>query len=154
MSSKNPIGRPSKFQDLDMDKVIALVEKGFTDREIAMLFDIAPATWYSWQKEHPEFSELLQGWKKHANERVERSLYERAIGYEHHETKFFTYMGEVISSKTVIKHIPPEPGAAKLWLINRGEDWQDKKTEDLNIKGAMVLRWMEPGEKELPDWLQ
>ncbi len=154
MSSKNPIGRPSSFHKIDMAKVEALVKRGLTDREISMVFDVDKVTWSLWQNQYPEFRKLLQGWKKYANERVERSLYERAIGYEHHETKFFTYMGEVISSKTIIKHIPPEPGAAKLWLINRGEDWQDKKTEDLNIKGAMVLRWMEPGEKELPDWLQ
>jgi len=154
MSENKSVGRPSKFNDIDMVKVEALVKRGLTDREISMVFDVDLTTWSLWQNTHPEFCKLLQGWKKYANERVERSLYERAVGYDHHETKFFTYMGEVMSMKTIIKHIPPEPGAAKLWLINRGEDWQDKRQEDVTLKGAVALKWIEPGEKELPEWLK
>ena len=153
--AKNPVGRPSKFDDLNMENIQALINRGFTDREIAMQLGVNPMTWYTWQHQHPEFSEMLKGWKTYANERVARSLYERAIGYDHHETRFFTYLGNVISTKTVIKHIPPDPGAAKLWLLNRDrENWKDKREEEVTHKGALVLQWQQPGVKELPDWLK
>lgn len=150
-----PVGRPSKFEDLDMYLIQALVDKGFTDREIAMILKVNPETWYSWQRQYPDFSETLQGWKKHANERVVRSLYERAIGYEHKEIKFFTHLGRVTSYKTIIKHVPPDPGAAKLWLINRDrENWKDRREDTVEHLGELTLRWQEPKEKELPEILK
>lgn len=150
----NPVGRPSKFYDLDMALIQALVSKGFTDREISMLLKVDPATWYSWQHEHPEFSETLQGWKDYANQRVVRSLYERAIGYEHEEVKYFTHLG-IITSKTAIKHVPPDPGAAKLWLLNRDrENWKDRREDTVEHTGELTLRWLEPNEKAVPEWMK
>lgn len=154
---EKPFGRPSKFQDLDLEKVRALVTKGLTDRELAMIFNVAESTWYLWQHKHPHFSELLKGWKRYANERVERALYERACGYNHHDTKFFTHLGKVTSQEEIIKHIPPDPGAAKLFLINRDPiRWKDRREEVVEHTGGITLSWLEPSEpvQQPPkDWL-
>lgn len=156
----NPVGRPSRFKDLDMDSVKYMVERGFTDREIQRIMKVPTSIWCSWLHQYPEFKELVDSWKKFANQRVERALFERAIGYEHEEVKVNFDKDGNPSVKTVIKHIAPSEGAAKLWLINRGEDWHDKKEIDASLKGGIVLRWQDENDestdiiKELPEWLK
>jgi len=120
-------GRPSKFNTINLDKLKFLVEqKGFTDRDLAVFFDINVDTLFEWKKKHPEFSESLKDWKKSADERVERSLYERACGYSHHSEEVFCAFGKVTRVKT-IKHYPPSEVACIFWLKNRQPDrWREK----------------------------
>ncbi len=59
------------------------------------------------------------------------------------------------NSSLKIKHVPPDPGAAKLWLTNRDRDnWKDKREDTLEHTGELTLRWQEPNEKELPEMLK
>jgi hypothetical protein len=41
-----------------------------------------------------------------------------------------------------VEHVPPDPGAAKLWLVNRRpNEWRDKSTTELTGKdGAALVR--------------
>lgn len=129
-----PGGRPSKFEDIDLDKVKALAVKGWTDIEMADFFDVHIATWYRWKGAHEEFCEALKDWKEDSDARVERSLYERAMGYECKEDKIFNHNGEPLVVPT-IKHHAPDTTAAIFWLKNRQPDkWRDKKEIDSNIK--------------------
>jgi hypothetical protein len=59
--------------------------------------------------------------------RVERSLYQRGLGYNYEATKIFMPAG---SKQPVvvhyIEHCPPDVGAAFIWLKNRDpERWRD-----------------------------
>lgn len=124
------MARPSKFGDLDLVKVEALAVKGWTDNEMSAFFDIDRSTWYRWKNKHPEFCDALKGWKEHADAVVERSLYERAIGYSHPEDKIFNNNGEPMVVETV-KHFPPDTTAAIFWLKNRDkENWRDVQGRD------------------------
>lgn len=124
--SKNKGGRPSKFDTLDLRKVKTLAERGWTDAEMAAFFDVHVDTWHEWKKAHPEFSDSLKNWKAEADAKVERSLYERAIGYEHPEDKIFNHEGVPLVVPTV-KHYPPDTTAAIFWLKNRQPgEWRDK----------------------------
>ena len=59
------------------------------------------------------------------DDRVERSLAQRAMGYTYHAEKVFHFQGRVIRATTV-EHLPPDPGAAKFWLCNRRPDkWRN-----------------------------
>ena len=119
-------GRPSKYDSIELEKVKMLASRGWTDAEMSAFFQVNEDTWHEWKKKHPEFSESLKDWKKEADERVERSLYERATGYSHRETKMFQYEGVIISEDT-IKQYPPDTTAAIFWLKNRKPDeWRDK----------------------------
>jgi hypothetical protein len=123
-------GRKSKYGGIDKTQYAKLYAKGFTDAEVVEFFNVSPASLYRWKKAHPEFREEVIDWKKAATEKVVRSLYERAIGYEHKEDAIFQYQGCPVVVPTV-KHYPPDTAAIKLWLINRdAENWSDKQEID------------------------
>jgi hypothetical protein len=63
--------------------------------------------------------------KGQPDDRVERSLYQRAVGYTYSSEKIFHHQGAITRAECV-EHVPPDPGAAKLWLTNRrAEEWRD-----------------------------
>ncbi|MEM8615319.1 MAG: hypothetical protein AAGF20_00135 [Pseudomonadota bacterium] len=120
-------GRPSKLKEVDLDQVEGLATRGWTDQEMADHFKVARSTWYKWKVDYPEFSDALKNWKQEADERVERSLYERALGYSHPEEKIFNDGGEALRVQTV-RHYPPDTTAGIFWLKNRKPDeWRDKQ---------------------------
>jgi Asp-tRNA(Asn)/Glu-tRNA(Gln) amidotransferase A subunit family amidase len=103
-----------------------MCQQGATDREVAQRLDVAEGTLYRWRHEHPEFRESLRLGKESADDRVEKALYNRAVGYSFDSIKIMQYEGEVIV-EPYVEHVPPDVGAAKLWLTNRrGREWRDK----------------------------
>src|SRR6516162_841692 len=57
--------------------------RGMTDIEVADMLGIGLATLYRWKAEHPAFSRVFKLGKAGADDRVERSLYSRAVGYDY-----------------------------------------------------------------------
>lgn len=118
-------GRPSKLTKKTKTKVFFLAKRGFTDAEIAMMVDVTEQTVNNWKKS-PEFFESLKGCKAEADALVERSLFERAIGYSHPEDKIFCHEGMVTVQPT-IRHYPPDTTAAIFWLKNRKPlEWKEQ----------------------------
>lgn len=106
---------------------------GASDERLANFFEVSVATIYNWKNNHPSFLEALKSGKDLANANVASSLYHRAIGYSHVEEKVFCFQGEIITHE-VIKHYPPETGAAALFLKNREPElWRDKQEITLNL---------------------
>lgn len=121
------MGRPSKFDTIDLEQVKRLATAGKTDKEMAEYFKVALSTWSKWKVEKPDFMEALKGWKDEADKHVEESLYKRAMGYCHEEEKVFCSNGEIVTHKT-IKHYPPDTTACIFWLKNRQPDqWREKQ---------------------------
>ena len=145
----NKGGRPSKFGTLDMKQVQKLAERGWTDAEMSEFFGINEATWHRWKEAHPEFCESLKDWKLEADAKVERSLFERATGYEHLEDKVFNHNGEPMVVPTV-KHYPPDTTAMIFWLKNRKKDeWREKlEHEHTGPNGGPIQYVAEVPEKE------
>jgi len=122
------VGRPSKYDIVDLEQAKILAEKGFTDRDFADLYQVNIDTIYEWKKKHEEFSDTLKEGKAIADNKVERSLFERATGYSCPDTKFATHEGVITDTKEYIKHYPPDTTAAIFWLKNRRpEQWRDKQ---------------------------
>jgi hypothetical protein len=76
---------------------------------------------------HPQFGEALKLGKKEADQRVERSLYQKAVGYSYDAVKIFMPTG---AKKPVIvpylEHVPPDVTAGIFWSKNRRPDrWRD-----------------------------
>ena len=108
---------------------------GATDAEMADFFDVAISTFYRWKNEFPEFSEALKTAKASADERVERSLYHRAVGYTFDSEKVFQFQGEVVRAKTK-EHVPPDTTAAIFWLKNRrSKEWRDVRQHEVGRPG-------------------
>jgi hypothetical protein len=134
-----PAGRPTKYDPKFVKVAEKLAAFGATDAEMAAAFDVDVRTLYRWRNEHEEFCHSLKAGKEIADERVERSLYQRAIGYEQDEVKIFMPAGaeKPVYAPNIAK-ITPHTTAAIFWLKNRRPaEWRDKQDIDLNHKGAV-----------------
>jgi hypothetical protein len=100
-------------------------ERGMTDIEIADVLTVGLATLYRWKLDHPEFARIFKLGKAAADDRVERSLYSRAVGYDYiAEKAAMTRHGQ--KTMRYRAHIPPDPAAAAWFLKNRRPDrWRD-----------------------------
>lgn len=122
-----PAGRPSKYTEAYADTAAKLCRLGATDVELADFFAVDIATIYRWKLVHEEFCEALKVGKEAADERVAKSLYHKAIGYEHDAVKIFQNAGEPVIVP-YREHVPPSDTAAIFWLKNRRPDeWRDRK---------------------------
>lgn len=125
-------GRPSKFKPEFIEQAAKLGRLGATDREVAGFFDVDERTLNRWKHTHEGFCQSLRVGKSEADERVEQSLYRRALGYAQDDTHFSAYEG-VVTQTPYVKQIPPDTTAAIFWLKNRKpEEWRDKL--DLDAK--------------------
>ena len=132
--SANPPHRPSVYQKGYAKQAAKLCEMGATDAEIAGFFDVDVRTIYRWKHDHDDFCQALKMGKEIADERVERSLYQRAIGYEQDEVKIFMPGGaaEPVYAPFTAK-IAPDTTAAIFWLKNRrSQEWRDKQSTEIS----------------------
>ena len=119
-------GRPSKYKSEYVEQAVKLCKLGATDIEIADFFDVEVRTLYRWKGEFEEFCQALKAGKEVSDERVERSLFARANGYEHDEVDI-RVVDHTIVQTPIRKYYPPDTTAAIFWLKNRRpEQWRDK----------------------------
>ena len=118
-------GRPSKFNLTLSAKIALLYAKGKTDKQVSKEIGIAERTLYYWKTKNPEFLQTLNSAKDIADDLVEQSLFNRALGYTHAEEKVFLYLGKPVKVKT-FKHYPPDVLAQIFWLKNRRpNEWRE-----------------------------
>jgi len=115
------MARPTKYKDEYAKQAAKLCDLGATDKELADFFEVTESTLNLWKLKHAEFSESLKLGKDHANERVKRSLYNRALGYSHEEDDIRVVNGDIVITPT-IKHYPPDTTACIFFLKNRLPD--------------------------------
>lgn len=140
-------GRPSKYKDEYTEQAYKLCLLGATDKELADFFHTTEKTINTWKDQYPEFLQSLKRGKEQADAIVASKLYHRAIGYEHEDTQFATFQGQITDSQTYIKHYAPDTTAAIFWLKNRQPaKWRDKTEQDIN--GNLVIF---KGESALED---
>jgi hypothetical protein len=128
-SKKNKGGRPSKFKPEMAEQARRLCELGATDREVADFFHVSESTLNLWKLDHPGFSESLKLGKDAPDNRVEKSLYRRALGYSHEAVKIFA--DPKTGAEQIVpftEHYPPDTTAAIFWLKNRKPaEWRDRQ---------------------------
>ena len=119
-------GRPTKYTEEYAIQAQKLCQLGATDNHLADFFDVDVVTIWRWKTRHEEFCKALKVGKEVADDMVERSLYNRAIGYSHPEDKIFSSQDGPITIPTM-KHYPPDATSAIFWLKNRRpEQWREK----------------------------
>lgn len=129
------MARPTKFKPEFIEQAGKLCKLGATDIEIADFFKVDVRTIHRWKAENDEFCHILKSGKVAADERVERSLFARANGYEHDEVDLKMFEGKIITTK-IRKIYPPDTTAAIFWLKNRRPaEWRDK--HDLEHSGGV-----------------
>ena len=124
-----PGGRPSSYKPEYAKQAEKLAMLGATDQEIADFFEVDVRTVYRWKHDYDKFCQALKAGKDVVDDRVERSLYQKAIGYEQEEVKIFMPAGaEAPVYAPYRAKVAPDTTAAIFWLKNRRSDqWRDAK---------------------------
>src|SRR5271168_4889116 len=128
--SANPAREPQALRSYDPEvayQARKLSQIGATDIELADFFGVCIDTIYRWKI---EFSEASKVGKGVADDRVERSLYQRSVGYSYEAVKIFMPAGAKQPVYAPYReYVPPDTSAASLWLRNRRKDeWRDKQS--------------------------
>ena len=121
-----PAGRPPKYKKEFAKQAGKLCELGATNRVLADFFEVSERTIERWTAENEQFCRALRVGKEPADDKVERALYERALGYSHPDIDIRVIDGQIVETP-ITKHYPPDTKAALAWLYNRrGEKWHPK----------------------------
>ena len=102
----------------------SLAIKGATNKEMAEAFGISMRTVIRWMNEHESFADAVERGKNIADAKVERSLYQRAIGFEITDTEKTVDMDKdgnpkPVRIKNTTRKIVPDTMAIMYWLNNR-----------------------------------
>ena len=104
--------------------ILALFREGKTDAEVAKVIGLQRETFRKVAK-YNGLSCTTKRAKGTADDKVERSLYERACGYSHPAVKIFC-QGAMVTREDYIEHYPPDTAALIFWLCNRQpERWKN-----------------------------
>ena len=147
---KNLGGRPSKYKPEYAEQAERLSQVGLTDQEMADYFKVCKQTFYTWQREYPEFLDSLKFNKEACDKRVERSLYHKAMGTTVTETK--TEIADDGTTKTVttVKEIPPSDTSMIFWLKNRQpKKWRDRVEQSVEVQQSVMPV---PTADSVDDW--
>lgn len=131
-------GRPTAYKPEYAQQAERLCALGATDIELAEFFGVDVRTVYRWKHTHADFCQSLKVGKDALDDRVERSLYQRAVGYSFNSEKIFHFQG-MITRADIVEHVPPDPGAAMSWLKNRrGEKWREKVEHEHGVSADLA----------------
>lgn len=117
-----------------------MAQLGATVEEISDAFMVATATVYRWRNEHNDFREALQLGRAGADERVERALYKRAVGFRTKTVKPFNYKGDITYAEFE-EEVHPDVAACVNWLHNRKpEEWSKNPSAEAQEAPSLDIR--------------
>jgi hypothetical protein len=119
-------GHPTQWEDSFRPIILRMCALGYTDTEIARVIGVSQNLIWIWKYKRPDLALAMEHWRSHADDRVVRALYERAIGYSYETEEVRVISGE-IRHVPVVVHVPPDIKAIETWLFNRrSEEWRAK----------------------------
>lgn len=141
------------YQTIQKRQLQLLVEHGWTEQEIAEFYGVAAWTITRWKTRHPDFKANMKLWKQTADAKVERSVYESALGFTAPEERIFIGENDRVIRVKSTKFYPPNPTMAIFWLTNRQHgDWkrtrQETGSDPLSIKIMQMVNGNGNGKHE------
>ena len=133
-------GKSRYNAEYHIDWIEGLARRGCTLDEMANDLGVARSTLCKWIKDNPELSDAIKRGRDYADIRVEKSLYQRAMGFSRTTKKTIIGTGEKDGQKPVRieiteEEVPPDTTAIIFWLKNRNPKlWRD--VQDINAKVA------------------
>lgn len=111
---------------------------GATDQDLADFFGVTTRTIHNWYLRFPEFREAVKLAKEFADDRVEQSLYRRAIGYTVETEKILMPKGALVPVVVpTSEYVGPDTTACIFWLKNRRRgEWRDRVDTHINGKDS------------------
>src|SRR5712691_3726124 len=132
-------GRPTIYRPELATLARKLALLGATDQEMADALGIDQGTLDRWKTRHKEFRIAIQHGKIRADAEIAQSLYNRARGMSLPAVKIF--QGTPEGGPVIVphrEHLPPDVGAAKLWLSRRQpEKWRERR--EVNVTGSFFF---------------
>lgn len=148
---KNKGGRPSPYDpDVHPTWAWSMAMEGKIVEEMAHEMGISVSTFYNWQNAYPEFLDAVKIGKGPADARIEKALYQKALGYSTTERKkVFGLDGNgkpyVLRIEETEKTIVPDFMSIICWLKNRCPDkWRDR--QDPAGIGVFIPRTLDMNE--------
>jgi hypothetical protein len=139
-------GRPSAYKEAFAAQAVKLCKLGATNADLADFFEVNVRTIERWSVENEEFCRSLKVGKEEADNRVEASLYHRAVGYTFDAVKIMAVSlgnnaGAEVRRIKYREHVAPDTTAAIFWLKNRRpEEWREKvHNEHTGADGAALI---------------
>lgn len=134
------MARPTDYRQEYAEQARKLCLLGFTDKQLAVFFDVNESTITRWKQKYPEFCTSIKSGKVVADAQVAESLFKRATGIEVTEVEVRDD-GKKKVKRVTKKHIPPDPTAQIFWLKNRQpEIWRDKPTVENPAQEAVPVQ--------------
>jgi hypothetical protein len=119
------------YQPEYADQARDMCRLGATDEELAEHFAVCVRTIYRWRNSHEEFAKAVVIGKEHADARVERAFYSRAVGCTVERTKVFRHGDADPVYATYREHLPPDANAALHWLrVRQPRKWGTRQQDD------------------------
>jgi len=133
------MGRPTLYKPEFATQAAKLCKLGATDDELADFFGVSTRTILRWKAEKEDFCQAIQTAKDEADNRVERSLYQKAVGYEQDAVKIFMPAGASKPAYAPYREkVAPDTAAAIFWLKNRRkEQWRDRSEQEVTHKHTL-----------------
>jgi hypothetical protein len=147
-------GRPSAFKPEYIKRAAVMCLNGAIDAELASEFGVAISTIKNWKAKYPQFQAALKVNKEIADDRVERSLYSRAVGDSFDAVKVFGPTKDRDEAVLVpyVEHALPDVTAQIFWLKNRRKElWRDR--HEHTVGGTVVQKSAEELKKEFIDFI-
>lgn len=130
----------TKAEDIEINVMERLYKMGMDDEQVAEALGVTSRTIYYWREKYPELFHALKDWKLEADKKVEKSLYNKALGFK-----------IVVGGKEI--YIPPSDTSMIFWLKNRQpKKWRDQKhleveTNDVPRVTVVVHKDFDKGTK-------
>ena len=107
-STRKKSGTKPKYNPLYHPQIVYwMANAGLTDEQIAKEFKIVRKTLHNWRRRYPDFDVAMARGNEGPDDRVEKSLFQRAVGYSYPEDHIMQYQGKSVVVHT-IKHIAPD----------------------------------------------
>lgn len=145
-----------KYQPVFAEQVQKLCSLGAIDEEIADFFGVTKRTIIRWKFTHDDFAKAMALGKSDADDRVERTLYQLALGYNKTVTKVFMPPGATKAAQAVKveveEPVSPSVSACIFWLKNRRRDlWRDRFEHTGANGGAIRLEAIDAAVGKMSD---
>ncbi|WP_367450280.1 helix-turn-helix domain-containing protein [Snodgrassella alvi] len=134
------MARPTDYRQEYAEQARKLCLLGFTDKQLAVFFDVNESTINRWKQKYPEFCKSIKSGKVVADAQVTESLFNRATGIEVTEVEVRDD-GKKKVKRVTKRPIPPDTTAQIFWLKNRQPElWRDKPTVENSAQEAVPVQ--------------
>lgn len=137
--SRRRRGRPvHKWNPQFVQAARLMIAKGCTTWEIAEAFGVTERQIYRWRATYDDFNEAFRELGQLLDERVERTLFERAVGYHYAAEKPAHFKG-ITFTIPYTAYVPGDVAAMKHWLaVKRPAEWRVK--EEVAVSGDEAFK--------------